>query len=154
MGCVPSGTSQTHAFPNIFSLFPEVWTTQLDKAARGIPQVEGCFFVSPMFPSTASTRAWEGILFRYDPGIKTATLHNSGGPHAHGILCFIPENAFLQTRVRMAPPGAMAPPEVMLPRGPARTPALPYISYRGPCYIMSLSQLLNIKALHPRESVP
>ena len=35
MGCMASSTSQTHAFPNVFSLSPKVWTTQLWWSCQG-----------------------------------------------------------------------------------------------------------------------
>lgn len=77
MGCMPSSTSQIHAFSNVFAFSQRFGQHSCDEAAREILPVEGCFYIN----ARPELQAWEFILFRCDLGAGTATSHNSGGPH-------------------------------------------------------------------------
>lgn len=91
--------------------------------------------------------AREGILFRHDPGTRTSTSPNSGGPRSHGILCGVPPGTIPTDESKDGTSWSYAtqrpcegpqvhPPPLTLP------PTTPWAH---------ISQLLSLQALYPRE---
>lgn len=117
MGCMPSSTSQTHAFPNVFSLFPKVWTIQLWWSCQENSSRWELFLylTTGPFPGQHSQQERAFSLdMTLGPGLPH---HPTLGGLVHMAFYVVSHRApFPLTRVRMAYPGAM------LPRGPARVP--------------------------------
>lgn len=110
MGCMASSTSQTHAFPNVFSLSPKVWTTQLWWSCQGNSSSWELFLylTTGPFPSQHSQHERE---FSLD---VTQGLGPSHHTTLRGLIHIVFHTVFHQalvplTRVRMAHPGLSCP---------------------------------------------
>lgn len=148
MGCMPSSTSQIHAFPNVFSLSPKVWTTQLWWSCQGNSSSGELFSyltTDPFHGQHSKCERAFSLDVTLGPGLP---YHTTLGGLIHMVFYVVSQRApFPLIGVRMAPPG------VVLPRGPAWDPSPTYTSYptshrSTPSHV---SQLLSLQALYPRQ---
>lgn len=86
-------TSQTHAFPNVFSLSPKGLDNTAVMKLPGNSSSWELFLYLTTGPFPASTPSTRRILFRCDPGTRTFTSHNAEGPDSHRVPHGVPPSA-------------------------------------------------------------
>lgn len=134
MGCMPLSTSQIHAFPNVFSLFPKVWTTQLWWSCQGNSSSWRLFLhltTGPFYGQHSEHERAFSSDVALGPGLPYCTI--PGDPrHMVFCVCLRGHHSHHQE--------LESPLELCYPEALHGTPALPYTSYLAPSHYLTMHQ--------------
>lgn len=147
-GCMPVSTSQIHASPNVFSLFPEVWKTQLQGSCQGNSSSWGLFLYLTTGPD-------QGQHSKHERAFSFVVILGLGPPH-HTVL-----GASLTWCSRSCLGGCHSHPrrgawhslESCYPEATHRTPSNPtHLIPSPPIPRSHLSQLLSLQHFTPQSA--